>query len=46
MMNIPTFFKVFGIHILFSVIFVVLLIYFIIKRVKDKKKENFENRDN
>ncbi len=45
-MNIATFFAVFGIHILFFVAFVVLLIIVIIRRSKDKKNENFEDRDN
>ena len=28
------------------ILFIALLIYFIIKRIEEKKKENFDDRDN
>ncbi len=31
---------------LFGILFLVLLIYFIVQRVEDKKLEDFEDRDN
>jgi uncharacterized membrane protein len=36
-------FSIYGLGVLIAL---VLLIYFIVKRVKDKKTENFEKRDN
>jgi len=35
-----------GMEILIFVLIFALLIYFIVKRIEDKKNENFENRDN
>jgi len=42
-MRLP--FIIFGVQILFGIAVVALLIYFIVKRIKDKEKENFEKRD-
>jgi len=36
-------FSIYGLGVLIAL---VLLVYFIVKRVKDKKTENFEKRDN
>jgi flagellar biogenesis protein FliO len=36
-------FSIYGLGVLIALI---LLVYFIVKRVKDKKSENFEKRDN
>jgi len=36
-------FSIYGLGILIALI---LLVYFIVKRVRDKKSENFEKRDN
>lgn len=35
-----------GFHVLFWGILAILLVYLIVKRIKDKKNEDFEDRDN
>ena len=37
---------IFSVYGLFFAVALVLLVYFIVKRVKDKKTEDFEKRDN
>ncbi len=41
------FFWIIGVlQVLFWVIIILALIYFVFKRIEDKKRENFEDRDN